>query len=111
MNISSDSRAALHAIIDIALSTPNDVASIFVSTSPHCGVVNVDVHTGGWKRGQPPDLQLYIAESSEISTAELALERLQSHLSAENLARFSAEKKAARLETLRQQLAEAEAAK
>lgn len=107
MTIPTTSREALHAILDLALDTENETASIFFSTSPHCGVVNVDVHTSGWKQGVGPDFQLWISDKSEFDTSEKALAQLQAHLEPENLARIAAEKRKKRVETLRQQLADA----
>lgn len=38
----------IHQILHAGLRTPVEVADVFVNWSPHCGLVDVSIHVGGW---------------------------------------------------------------
>lgn len=46
---------ACNALLTLGLTTPSHVADVFVSWSPHCDNVSVDVHLGGWRSGESAD--------------------------------------------------------
>ena len=50
-NLTAEGRALVHAILEIALTTPKDVADVFVDWSPHCSLLNFYVIPGGWIEG------------------------------------------------------------
>lgn len=60
-------RDALHALLQLAMTTPRAIADIFVSYSPHCENVAVQVFRGGWREGMSADhtWRVYFGVDSE----------------------------------------------
>ena len=50
-NLTAEARALVHAIFEIALTTPKNVADVFVDWSPHCSLLSFYANPGGWNEG------------------------------------------------------------
>lgn len=110
MNLTHESRTAIHEILDLALNTPRDKADIFFSTSPHCDVIQVDVHPFGWKQDVGPAETFWMSFNMENQPAQKTLEELRAYLSAENLEKIALRIKTDRISKLRSELSEMEGA-
>lgn len=84
-------RKILAEIIDLAVTTPNETASIFVHYSAHVSAVHVEFYAGGWKESTGPQWRrdIYLDSSDDITFA--ALESVLLELQA-SLDKDSAEK-------------------
>lgn len=51
--ITARSRKLVTCILDLALTTPKEVADVFVDYSPHVQSVSVRIHVFGWNEGVP----------------------------------------------------------
>lgn len=107
VNITSNSRAALHAILDISLSADPALAKVQFMTSAQ-GNLTVAVFAPDFQAGDEALLYWFAQRDENLSGVA---EDIRQQIEPENLARIAAEKREKRVETLRQQLAEAEAAK
>lgn len=98
-------KSAIHELLEIALTTPREVADIFFDWSPHCTSFQVRIFLGGWVEGADPDNRLsgYLKSSLEHEIESLP-EKLRSLLDANNVAAIKEERKQARIEKLRHQL-------
>lgn len=50
--IHQEARAVIHEILEISLTTPSNIADVFVYWSPHCASLNVFVHANGWAKSK-----------------------------------------------------------
>lgn len=77
-------RKILAEIIDLAVTTPNETASIFVHYSPHVSGVHVEFYAGGWKKSTGPqwrrDIYLDSADDITIAALESVLLELRTRL-------------------------------
>lgn len=103
--LSKSSYEAIHELLDISLTVDPKLATVFFSHQANCGVIMIDIHLGGWSQGVPPDKTMWISPAG--ITAERASEELRAYLSPENLAAVAAQKRAARVTALEQQLVDA----
>lgn len=110
MNLNHESRAAIHEILDLAFNTPRDKADIFFSTSPHCDVIQVDVHPFGWKQDVGPAESFWMSFNLENQPAKKTLEELREYLSDENLERIALKIKTEPISKLRAELSDMEGA-
>lgn len=63
----------IHALLDIALTTPRETADVFFATHPQCTprCVSIDIHSGGWvERGYPQFQRMVSIEDAETILAE-----------------------------------------
>lgn len=84
-------RELLAEILELCLTTPTARADIFFNLSPHCDVVTVDYHAGGWQSGASADWtdNFSLRRESTVADLEKLLHRLRASLegmSAEELA-------------------------
>jgi hypothetical protein len=98
-------KAAIHELLEIALTTPRETADIFYDWSPHCTSFQVRVFLGGWTEGADPDHRLsgYLKSSME-SEIESLPKKLRSYLDSNNVAELKEERKQVRIAKLQRQL-------
>lgn len=98
-------KSAIHDLLEIALTTPREVADIFFDWSPHCTSFQARVFLGGWIEGADPDTRIsgYLKSSLEHEIESLP-EKLRSFLDANNVAAIKEERKQARISALQRQL-------
>lgn len=97
MNISTQSREAIHALLDISLDTPKDTAHVFFSHQAHVKAIDVRIYVGGWVAEATADFSSTIYTDSDLVEtrgAEGLLENVRAFLAPENLARVADQKKA-----------------
>lgn len=109
MNLTPESRAALHELLDISLNTPREVATVMFGSSAHCGVITVDIHLGGWKEGVGATRSWWIILDG-TNLPEKALAEVREYLSQDNMADILAAKRADKVALLKSELAQLEAA-
>lgn len=54
MNATEQEVLDAQELLRIALTTPKELADVFVWVSGHCGVVDVNIHKWGWKEDTDP---------------------------------------------------------
>ena len=54
--ISPEVIAECQALLAFAMSTPREIADVFVDFSPHVGRLYVQVYLGGWREGMQKDI-------------------------------------------------------
>lgn len=58
MNATEQEILDAQELLKIAMTTPREIADVFVWLSPHCDVVNVHVHKWGWEEHKPIHLNV-----------------------------------------------------
>lgn len=118
-NLTDEGRALIHAILEIAFTTPSSVADVFFNWSPHCDSFDIRAFSCGWHSDANPAFEANVYLLAKDADEEIirVKERLEAYLlgltspEAEKAARLA---KAAELrasaEHLAKQAAELEAA-
>lgn len=98
-------KAAIHELLEIALTTPRETADIFLSWHPHCDSIDISVHIGGWTADSNPDFRVGANLTSKFAEPVEGLPlALRSYLEANNSETVRASKKQARIAELQHQL-------
>jgi hypothetical protein len=81
-NLTAEGRALVHAIINIALTTPSNVADVFIDWSPHCCLFHFYVNPGGWTEGAKNvcNHRFYFDHTQDAEKITAALEKAKAAL-------------------------------
>lgn len=103
--MNAEPKTAIHKLLEIALTTPREVADIFFDWSPHCTSFQVRVFLGGWSEGADPDHRIsgYLNPCLE-SKIELIPAELRKFLEASNIEALKEDRKQQRIAKLQRQL-------